>query len=185
MKMKTEGVVCLEDEFYIIELNTKSEKAMESIFKAPHSILEKLHFLNEFVLITPSEATKPSPDNAFFVNGPDFFLYSNRLGVLVRIDPDKDFSLHNIFYQSRLDAEKIILHFGRIIPSYSVSGGKEEPSIKSFIPTDEIDYYTLETEEVGLKEVFSIMKDIGLYKYDKHRTWVYRLFRWISKLFGD
>ena len=185
MKMKTEGVVNLEDEFYIIELNTKSEKAMESIFKAPHSVMETLHHLNEFVLITPPGPVMVPTDKIPFFKGIDFFLYSNRLGVLVRIDPDHNYALHNVFYQSYLKPEETILHFGRIIPSYSVSDGKEEPSIKAFIPTEEIDYYTLETEDVGLKEVFTIMKDIGLYRYDKHRGLIYRFFRWMSKLFGD
>jgi hypothetical protein len=181
-KVSVDELFNLDNEFYIIEFSNKisnqktnaaydktdiNNKVINSIYNAPKSVLDEISLLTEFTLITPKQK------GDIFVSESDkknvnveLYLYSFKLNALVRIDSIKDDStLYDIFNDSYLYPEETILHFGRIIPSYSVSGGHEKPSVLSYFINSQVYHYTLAEETFGVKNSIKRLKEIKAGKY--------------------
>jgi hypothetical protein len=183
-KASIEDHISIDDKFYMIELSkgvptygsirdTSYEPADEAVndlvYNAPKEILEKLATISKFILIDNSST--------------DFFyLSSYEYNSLIRLSKSTSI-LYQVFQKEKLSMteDPLVLHFGLVIPEYAISDGKEKPSLKSYFKNDTIDFYDIENETFGLKEISNILMDINNGRYKRGK--VFFFLRYIKNLF--
>jgi hypothetical protein len=183
-KASIEDHISIDDKFYMIELSkgvptygsirdTSYEPADEAVndlvYNAPKEVLEKLATISKFILIDNSSTDV-------------FYLYSYEYNSLIRLSKSTSI-LYQVFQKEKLSMieDPLVLHFGLVIPEYAISDGKEKPSLKSYFKNDTIDFYDLENEVFGLKEISNILTDINNGKYKRGK--VFFFLRYIKNLF--
>jgi hypothetical protein len=183
-KASIEDHISIDDKFYMIELSkgvptydsirdTNYEPADEAVndlvYNAPKEILEKLATISKFILIDNSSTDV-------------FYLYSYEYNSLIRLSKPTSI-LYQVFQKEKLSMteDPLVLHFGLVIPEYAISDGKEKPSLKSYFKNDTIDFYDIENETFGLKEISNILMDINNGRYKRGK--VFFFLRYIKNLF--
>jgi hypothetical protein len=183
-KASIEDHISIDDKFYMIELSkgvptydsirdTSYEPADEAVndlvYNAPKEVLEKLATISKFILIDNSSTDV-------------FYLYSYEYNSLIKLSKSTSI-LYETFQKEKLSMteDPLVLHFGLVIPEYAISDGKEKPSLKSYFKNDTIDFYDIENETFGLKEISNILMDINNGRYKRGK--VFFFLRYIKNLF--
>lgn len=163
--IRTDHIVSLQNKFYIIEINNKTEEALDSVYSLPNKDYEKLNLLSKYILIEPPDGIKNNR----------LCLYSSESNTMIEFDSSYNNILEYYFNVSK-SSENSIIHFGLIIPSSSLTYGKQKPSIKEYILSDEVGYCTFEEitlmperlKEINIKDIMDILTDIRNNKYRKY-----------------